>query len=177
MNGVVVYKSKYGATKKYAKWLSEETGFDMIEVSVAQVDDLKKFDVIVFGGGIYASGVPVTGFLKKNIKALADKKIIVFCDGASPYEENAFNIIRERVMTDELKDIPFFYCRGGWDMEAMSFVDRNLCKMLQKAVAKKDPKDYEIWEVALMEAGQSKKDWTDKAFLKPIIAEIANLVK
>ena len=75
-------------------------------------------------------------------------------------------------MKDELKDIPFFYCRGAWDMDAMSFMDRNLCKMLQKAVAKKDPSDYELWEAALMEAGSDKKDWTDKSYLKPIIEEI-----
>lgn len=170
--GIVVYKSKYGATKKYAQWLCEETGFDMCEVSEAKIENLVEYEVIVFGGGIYASGVPVTGFIKKNIKKLVGQKIIVFCDGASPYEENAFKTIREHVMKDDLKDIPFFYCRGAWNMEAMSLVDRNLCKMLQKAVAKKDPSDYEIWETALMEAGSDTKDWTDKSYLKPIIDEI-----
>ena len=27
MNGIILYQSKYGATKKYAQWLSEKTGF------------------------------------------------------------------------------------------------------------------------------------------------------
>ncbi len=121
MNGIIVYKSKYGATKKYAEWLSEEAGFEMIDVSFAKVTDLQKYDVIIFGGGIYASGLPVTQFIKKNIKALADKKIIVFCNGASPYEEKNFEAARDHIMKDELKDIPFFYCRGAWNMEAMSF--------------------------------------------------------
>ena len=31
MNGVILYQSKYGATKRYAEWLSEETGFQCIE--------------------------------------------------------------------------------------------------------------------------------------------------
>lgn len=172
MTGIIVYKSKYGATKKYADWLSEETGFKTVEVSDAKVEELREYDTIIFGGGVYASGVPVTGFLKKNIKALSGKKIIMFCDGASPYEEKAFNDIKERICVGELKDIPFFYCRGAWNMEAMSFMDRNLCKMLQKAVSKKDPKDYEVWEAALMEAGSDNKDWTDKEYLKTIIEEI-----
>ena len=174
MKGIIVYKSKYGATKKYAEWLGDETGFDIIEVSDAKVSTLQEYDVLIFGGGIYASGLPVTGFLKKNIKALSDKKIIVFCDGASPYEENAFKAIKDHVMTGELQGIPLFYCRGAWNMEAMNIVDKNICKMIQKAVAKKDPKDYEIWETALIEAGQNTKDWTDKAYLKPIIDEIEN---
>lgn len=172
MKGIIVYKSKYGATKKYAEWLADATGFDIIEVSDAKVSFLRDYDVLVFGGGVYATGVPMVRFLKKNIKALSDKKIIVFCDGASPYEENAFKEVKEHVMTGELQKIPFFYCRGAWNMEAMNIADRNLCKLLQKAVAKKDPKDYEIWEAALVEAGRNTKDWTDKAYLKPIIDEI-----
>ena len=46
-------------------------------------------------------------------------------------------------MKDRLTDIPCFYCRGAWDMEAMNVVDRNLCKMLRKEVAKKQPDEYE----------------------------------
>ena len=111
-------------------------------------------------------------FLKKNIDQLGDMKIIVFCDGASPYEEKAFEEIKKHNMKGKLQNIPFYYCRGAWDMESMNLVDRNLCKMLRKAVAKKDPADYEVWETALMAAGENKCDWTDKSYLKPIIEEI-----
>ena len=50
-------------------------------------------------------------------------------------------------MKDNLSDNPVFYCRGAWDMDAMSFKDRTLCNLLRKAVVKKDPSDYEIWEI------------------------------
>lgn len=75
-------------------------------------------------------------------------------------------------MKGELEKIPFFYCRGGWDMDSMSFMDKNLCKLLRKAVAKKDPSEYEVWEAALMAAGEDKCDWTDKEYIKPILEEI-----
>lgn len=172
MNGIILYKSKYGATKKYADWLSEETGFENREIAQVKVSDIEEYDTIVIGGGIYASGIAGLDFLNKSIEVLDNKKIIVFCDGASPYEERAFDEIRNRNMKDKLKDIPLFYCRGSWDMDAMTFVDRNLCKMLRKAVAKKDPSEYEVWEAALMAAGEEKCDWTDKEYLKPIIEEI-----
>ena len=36
--------------------------------------------------------------------------------------------------------------------------------MLRKAVAKKDPKDWELWEGALMECKEDEGcDWTDKS--------------
>ncbi|MDD4730247.1 MAG: flavodoxin domain-containing protein [Dysgonamonadaceae bacterium] len=172
MNGIILYKSKYGATKKYAEWLSEETGFEMLETSKAKISDVQKYDIIVLGGGIYASGIAGLDFLRKNIELLCDKKIIVFCVGASPYEEKAFNEIRNHNMKDKLSSIPCYYCRGGWDMDAMTFVDRNLCKMLRKAVAKKNPSECEVWEMALMAAGDEKCDWTDRVYLEPIIEEI-----
>lgn len=123
-------------------------------------------------GGIYASGIAGLSFLKKNFKDLQGKRIVVFCVGASPYEEKAYREIVARNMKDGLSDIPCFYCRGAWDTEALSIVDRNLCSLLRKAVAKKDPKDYEVWEQALMAAGDDKCDWTDQKYLEPILAAL-----
>ncbi|MGN0666641.1 MAG: flavodoxin domain-containing protein [Huintestinicola sp.] len=169
MTGIIIYKSKYGAAKKYAEWLSEETGFSCVNVSKADEQQVKACDVIILGGGIYASGIAGLSFLKKNIDCLTGKKIAVFCCGASPYDEKAFRKIKDHNMKGSLSDIPCFYCRGAWDMNAMSFKDRTLCNMLRKAVSKKSPDEYEIWEKALMAAGDDKCDWTDKKYLKPII--------
>ncbi len=52
----------------------------------------------------------------------------------------------------------------------MSFKDRTLCNMLRKAVSKKDPADLEIWEKALIEAGEDKCDWTDRKYIGPLLA-------
>lgn len=172
MNGIILFQSKYGATKKYADWLSEETGFPSIETNKANIMDITQFDTIILGGGIYASGILGLSFLKKNIGTLVNKKIIVFCCGASPYEKNAFQQIRNHNMKGKLSDIPFFYCRGSWNMDIMSFKDRTLCNMLRKVVSKKNPDEYEVWEKALMAAGDERCDWTDVKYLQPIIEEL-----
>ena len=135
-------------------------------------EDVKHYDTIIFGGGIYASGINGLSFLKKNIDQLQGKNVIVFCDGASPWEETAFAQIVAHNLKDSLAGLPCFYCRGSWDPNGMSFVDRNLCKMLQKAVAKKKPEDWEVWEKALMEAGDQTHDWTDRSYIAPILEAI-----
>ena len=167
--GIILYQSKYGATKKYAQWLQEETGFEWLETKSANIQQLSEYDIIILGGGVYASGIAGLSFLKKNIDNLADKQILVFCVGASPYDESAIEQIRKLHFKRGLSEVPLVYCRGAWDEDAMSFKDRTLCKMLQKAVAKKDPATYEIWEKALMCAVGQKCDWTDKKYLEPII--------
>lgn len=172
MNGIILYQSKYGATEKYASWLSEETGFPVMETKRAKIGDVEKYDTVVLGGGVYASGIAGLSFLKKNIDALKGKRMIVFCVGASPYDEKAFLETVQHNMKDKLCDIPCFYCRGAWDMDRMTVIDRNLCKLLRKAVDKKSPDELENWEKALVAAGDGSCDWTDKKYLEPILSAL-----
>ena len=173
--GIILYQSKYGATKKYADWLVEETGYDCIETKDAKVANLQNYDVVILGGGVYASGIAGLQFIKKNIGRLGNKKIVVFAVGASPYDEKAIMQIRKMHFKDELRNIPLFYCRGAWDEEKMKFTDRTLCKMLQKVVAKQNPDEYEPWQKALMCAAGQKCDWTDKAYLEASLKYIEKL--
>lgn len=170
--GIILYQSKYGATKKYADWLREATQYECVETKKADIKKVQEYDVVILGGGIYASGIAGLAFLKKHIGSLQNKKIAVFCVGASPYDEAAFSEIYERNFGGVLKGIPCFYCRGAWKEEAMSWKDRTLCKMLQKAVAKQDPATYAPWQKALMSAVGQSCDWTDKKYIEPILKEV-----
>ena len=167
--GLIIYQSKYGTAKKYAMWLAEATGFDVVETPKADSRALKEYDRIILCGSIYASGIAGISFLRNNRQALKGKKTAVFCVGASPYDEKALEEVKAHNLKEDLREIPMFYGRGAWDESAMSFKDRTLCKMLQKAVAKKDPSTYEPWMTALMCAVGQKCDWTDKKYLEPVI--------
>ena len=172
MKGIILYTSKYGSTKRYADWLAEETGFDCAEIKTVNAESLQAYDLIVFGGGIYASAIAGLSVLKKLIGKLQDKKILIFCVGAAPYEEAAFQKIKDANLTGELAGLPCFYCRGSLDIDRMSFVDKNLCRMLGKAASKKKPEERDPVESALAEAGTAGCDWTDKSYLEPILKQI-----
>ena len=164
---VVLYKSKYGATKQYAQLLKEKLNCDIWENKNVTVAQLQPYDTIILGGGIYAGGIAGRSFLEKHYQELKHKQLLLFGVGASPYDENALKALR---LKSELKDIPLFYCRGAWNESVMSFKDKTLCSMLKKMVAKKDPATYEPWEAALAEAMQGGKfDWTDETYLTPIL--------
>ena len=172
-NGIILYQSKYGATKKYADWLKEATRFDCIETKKATLAAVQPYETLVLMGGVYASGVAGLSFLKKNITALKGKRIFVFASGASPYDEAAIQQCKAHNLKGELTGLPFFYGQGAWNMAGMTLRDRTLCKLLLKAVAKQDPSTYEPWQKALMEAGpDTVADWTDKARLEPLLAAL-----
>ncbi len=169
MKGIILYQSKYGATKKYADWLAEATGYDCLETKKANLSSVQNYDIIILGGGVYASGIAGLLFLKKNAGNLTGKKTAVFAVGASPYDEKAIQQIRDMHFKGALSNIPLYYCRGAWDEEKMTFGHRTLCRMLQKAVAKQDPATFEPWQTALLGAVGQKCDWTDKTYLEPLL--------
>ena len=118
MNNIaVVYKSIYGSTKRYAQWIAEEAKADCFEYSEIKAKKLMEYDTIIYGGGLYASGIAGVSIITKNYEILKDKKIIVFTVGlASTDKEEAFLPIIEKNFTKEMRDsIKFFHLRGGID--------------------------------------------------------------
>ena len=167
--GIILYKSRYGATAKYANWLAEATGFACKTLKEATVQDWKDCDTVVLGGGIYASGIAGLSFLKKNRQSLAGKKLAVFCVGASPFDQKTFDELCAHNFGGELQGTPCFYCRGAWNESAMNPFDRTLCRLLQKSLEKADPATFAPWQQALMEARGKSCDWTDKKYLTPLL--------
>ena len=175
MKGIIVYQSKYGTTKKYATWLREKTGFEMIKTKDASVEKLLNYDILIFGGGIYASGITGLTFVKKNYEKLKDKKILLFCDGASPYHKETIEQMFKQNLQELYDLLPCFYCRGAFHMKAMTFIDRNLCKLLIKSVKKKKSEDLLVWGKALLEAGDGPNDWSDPSYLEPLLKAIDDI--
>ena len=40
--GIIIYQSKYGATKKYVDWLVDTTKFDFVETSKAKIASIEQ---------------------------------------------------------------------------------------------------------------------------------------
>ena len=45
MQGIIIYKSKYGATRQYAEWLQSETGFELYDVKNCPAD-LSRYEIV-----------------------------------------------------------------------------------------------------------------------------------
>ena len=63
----LIYKSKYGSTKKYANWLKEKLKCDIYEGNKVKIKELLKYDTIIYGGGIYMGKLNGFDLIKKNI--------------------------------------------------------------------------------------------------------------
>lgn len=173
----IVYHSKYGSTKRYAQWLAEMLEADLYESKRCRIEDLLQYELIVYAGNIYASSLAGSSIIKKNAARLADRKLVFLCVGASPADEPTVKeLMRHNFKGTPLVDSPVFYLRGAFDMKGMTLVDRTLCGMLKKSVAKKDPTTLEPWEKGLLECLDSSSDWTDQDNLEPMVSYIRSMM-
>lgn len=175
-NTVVLYKSKYGSTKKYAKWISDELKADLYDSSNIKLKDILNYDVIVYGGGLYASGINGISFIRKNFNILKNKNIIVFTIGLSPADSKELkSIIDKNFKEDMKKNIKFFHFRGGIDYKNLSFIHRIMMNMLRKMIMKKKKEDITDDEKAFLDTFGNKVDFADKNTIKPLVDYVKSL--
>ena len=171
---IVIYESKYGTTKKYAEWIAEDLGADLYERKAASADALTGYDVIVYGGGLYAGGVSGLPFITKNFDKIKDKKILLFtCGLGDPnVSENVKSIQKslDKVLSPEMKKtVEIYHLRGGMDYSTLSFMHKSMMSMVQKSVAKKDPKDMTQEDIEMLETYGKVVDFTDRSTIKPLV--------
>ena len=170
MNAVVVYRSKYGSTKAYAEWISEELGCDIFEYKEIKIDDLLKYDTIIYGGGLYAEVINGVYLLTKNMDKLKGKKIAVYSTGITPLECREYydKLVIEKNFTPEMLDqIKVFNFMGKMIIEELSLPHRTALKALKALMKNKEnPSEMEKLLITLCDANG---DFTDKAAIKELI--------
>lgn len=139
---VVVYKSKYGSTKKYAEWIAEKLNADIFENSKVNLAKLMEYDTLIFGGGVIAGAISGIKLLTKNIKHLKQKNLIVFSVGLTiPDDTKALDNIYNRNFKPEIKNsITFFHYQGCMKLENLSFLHRKVMNTVIKSTDKKSDK-------------------------------------
>ncbi|KZL92266.1 flavodoxin domain-containing protein [Clostridium magnum] len=132
MKAIVIYKSKTGFAKKYAEWIAEELSADIFDVSKVNIKMLEPYDVVIYGGSLYAVGINGIQWITKNLDKLENKKVIVFATGASPARQEVIEEIKNKNFTsDQQKKIQFFYFRGGFDYSKLKPFDKMLMTILK----------------------------------------------
>jgi menaquinone-dependent protoporphyrinogen IX oxidase len=176
---VVVYKSKYGSTKKYAEWIAENLNIDLFEYTKVNIEKLLSYETIIYGGGLYASGINGKDLIAKNFNALRNKNLIVFTVGlAATGDKEIFTPIIDKNFTEEMKTkIKFFHLRGGIDYKKLTFIHKIMMGMLKKVVAKKKPEDMTEEDQMMLDTYGDKVDFTDKTTIEPLILYVNDQIK
>jgi len=173
MKAIVIYHSQTGFTKRYAQWIAEETGADCIELSAAKKKSMDTYEAIIFGGWACAGGISKLSWFKGNMDKWKDKKLIVFCVGASPMDSPEIEpALKQNFKESELEKVNIFYCPGGLCYEKMSAPSKFMMKAFVKTLgAKKHKTEAEKEMVKMISASY---DISDKKYIEPILKCLGN---
>lgn len=166
----MIYKSKYGSTKRYAEWIVDELNADLMEVSKVRANDLKNYDTIIFGGFLHAVGISGIKVITDNFKELENKKLIIFAVGCSPEREDAkAQIISSNFKDKQKEKISFFYLRGAFNYNKLDFIDKTMMNALRLKLKSKKEEELDEDSKGLLECYDNPVDWTDKKAITPIL--------
>lgn len=124
MKQLIIYNSKTGFTEKYAKWLSEEMGFDIISLKEIKKVNLSDYKGFIFATSVFAGKLKklevITRYNFPNLTLLS----VGFTDMESEYEKN---LKEQNAFYGNL-----FYVQGGINYEKLGFFAKKLVKMVTK---------------------------------------------
>lgn len=134
---------------------------------------LQPYDIVIYGGSLYAGGINGVQFVTRNLDKLQGKKIVVFATGASPVREEVIAEVKNKNFTlEQQKHIQFFYLRGGFDYSRLKPVDKVLMSLLKFNLKMK--KESTTDEREMLALYDKPADFTKKENIKAIIAYVVS---
>jgi len=177
---VVLYKTKYGSSKKYATWIAEEVGAEIFNVDDFNPGNLHNYNVIVYGGSLYATGIIGLSKIKKSIETLKNKKVIVFSVGASPAKPEVLEDIKAKNFSLEMASLAeYYHLRGGFDFKKLKLRDKILMSMLKMKLKAKKRRGEELTddEKGMLAAYRTSVDFTSRKAIEPIVESIRRFLE
>lgn len=169
----IIYKSKYGSTKRYAGWIAIRLDADLYEVSDIRPKDLDDYDIIIYGGGLYIGNINGVKFITKNYDRIKNKKIIIFSVGMESDNNDLNNRIIDKNFDKELiKNIKLFNFRGAFDYRQLNLIDKLLMKGLRNSISQKSIRDLTEDDKRILEGFEQLIDLCDKKSIDILVESV-----
>ena len=170
MNIAVIYRSKYGTTKQYAEWIAKALDATLFESHTIKAAQLNDFDMVVYGGGLYAGGISGIHLVAKT----PCKKLVLFTVGLATPENTDYSEILKKNLSPELRQsTKVFHFQGGIDYKKLGLVHRcmmaMMMTMIKNAVAKKKDTEIKNDDREFMETYGKKVNFTNQQNILPLV--------
>ena len=171
----VIYKSKYGATKRYAGWIALKLDADLYEVSDIRRKDLKAYDTIIYGGPLYIEKIKGIKFIINNYEYIKDKKLSVFMVGMREFDEDYISsILEDNIPKQVINNIKTFYFRGKMNYQELSLKYKILMTGLRVSISNKKQSDISNYEKMILEVIDKPIDYIDKKSIDILLNNVSS---
>ena len=165
----VVYKSKYGKTKRYAEWIAGALNASFFESKNVKPHQLNDYEVVVYGGGLYAGKIDGVGLVTKN----SCKSLVLFTVGvADPNDTDYTQVLEKNLTPEQLSKTRVFHLRGGIDYSKLSLVHKAMMAVMKKMIEKTPPDERNSDDIGILETYGKNVDFSDKETIEPLVAYV-----
>lgn len=169
MKIAVIYKSIYGTTKQYSKWIADELNANLFEASSVQPSQLMNYDIIIYGGGLYAGGIAGVKLVTKN----PCKDLVVFTVGlATPEQTDYSGILKKNFTEEQLAKTKIFHFQGGIDYGKLQTIHKAMMGVVKRRCEKSPIHERSNDDQELLDTYGKKVDFTNRKSIKPLIEYI-----
>ncbi len=112
-DGIIVYSSTTGYTKRYAEYLAESLNYDIKPIRKANLFRISCYPVIVYGGGLHHNRIDGIKGLFDGYEYLGDQSLLVFSVGLSSMNDVIINDVKRRNIPDFLRDAILYQPLAG----------------------------------------------------------------
>ena len=172
-NIAVLYKSKYGTTRTYAKWIADKLHGDLYNIDNVTVQNLNNYEFIVFAGALYAGKLSSAKRIKQFFNKLkGDKHLYCVVVGlGNPEDKELYNNAVNQNFKSNIKDkMKFYFLRGSIDFDKLKLHHALMMHMLRRIIATKTVKTED--EKLLLENYSKKIDFLNKNSIEEIVLDI-----
>jgi len=138
---LILYRTKYGSTEQYAKWIAEEVRADLVKIEDFDTARFDQYGAIITGSPTYMGKIQIKDFLEKNWDALKTKPVFLFniglFPGESPESKKSFEMIPAHIR-DHIK---YMKLPGKIDMKKLKFTEKVIARMVKTDIPDTVSKD------------------------------------
>ena len=136
MKKLILYKSNYGSTQKYAEDVGVAVGADVIPLKKFKWKALDQYDIIVFGGWVLGGNIQGVNDFLSHWDEMKDRNVIIFAVGMGfPNAETRNNLINQNVL--DLYHIRFYQFQGSFHFDRLNFLHKTIMKTSLARIARK----------------------------------------
>ncbi len=173
MKTLILYRSLYGSTEQYARWIHEELPSQVDSFDNIDKYDIADYDTIIVGEGVYAGQLKAAKQLVPVIEKYPDKKFIFFIVGIADMEsrENSDKLYSDlaKAMGSAIEKTKVFFLRGVLDYDKMNLKHKTMMWMLVKYLKTKAEEDLPKDGNQLIETYGKRVSFIDKDSIEPLV--------
>ena len=131
MNGIIVYKGKYGATWQYAEWAGQELNMPVLMSENCKEDKVQESDFLVVGTSVYIGSLVIKQWLHDNVRNIGQKQIFLFivCGTPANEKQKLEGYIQSSVPKEIINQCTCFFLPGRLAYKKLSRMDKFLLRL------------------------------------------------